>query len=135
MDHTTVAAQRCDSCHDGNFLAYNAQNKGYGGAMHITTSADCKTCHTTTNWTVSHATIHAGITTGCVSCHDNIQAIGKASYAPGHPVTSDACETCHSIDAAFKCAQAYDTLKVYAGLFLEKVSTFFKSVTVDSVFA
>ena len=135
MDHTKVTAQRCDTCHDGNFLAYNAQNKGYGGAMHIITVADCGTCHTTTNWTVSHSQIHAGITTGCVSCHDNIQAIGKASYAPGHPVTSDACETCHSVDLYFKCAQAYDSMINYASVLLQKVTGFFKSVSFDSVFA
>jgi hypothetical protein len=79
---------------------------------------DCASCHTTTNWTVSHAQIHAGITTGCVSCHNGTNAIGKINYSAGHPVTSDACETCHSIDAAFKCASAVDNmLEFFAGLF------------------
>ena len=120
MNHTSVAAQRCDTCHNGSYLAYNANKKP---TDHVPTTADCGSCHTTTNWDVSHAQIHAGITTGCVTCHDGHYALGKSSYAPGHPVTSDNCETCHSIDNSFKCASATDKLLNYAQIWLRKVKT------------
>jgi hypothetical protein len=79
---------------------------------------------------VSHADIHRGITTGCVNCHNGTNATGKINYAPGHPVTSDQCETCHSIDNSFKCADAYDAMTNYAQLMLQKVKNF-----VDTMFA
>lgn len=110
MDHTVVTGQRCDTCHEGSYTNYG---KNFGGAKakpstHIPTTADCGSCHTTQSWLTNHATIHMGVTTGCVTCHNGTYAPGKSSYAAGHPVTSDACETCHSIDNAFKCASAYD---------------------------
>jgi hypothetical protein len=81
---------------------------------HIPTTAECGTCHnvvdkpthTNADWMIPMNVIHNGITTGCVSCHDGTHppAMGKVNYAPGHPATSDACETCHSINASFKCA-------------------------------
>ena len=75
------------------------------------TSSDCGSCHTpkdnpthtVSDWSIPLNVIHAGITTGCVACHDGAHATGKANYAPGHPTTSDACETCHSITNSFKC--------------------------------
>jgi hypothetical protein len=117
MSHPAVSGQRCDTCHSGSYVTgYNAQARSN---THVPIGTmDCVSCHTTTNWTVDHATIHAGITTGCVSCHNGTNAIGKINYAPGHPVTSDACETCHSIDAQFKCASAIDNmLEFFATLF------------------
>lgn len=113
MDHTLVTAQRCDTCHNGNFLAYNAMKKP---KEHIPTIADCVSCHNTKNWDVNHQQLHAGITTGCVACHDGKYAPGKSSYTAGHPITSDACETCHSINNQFKCASALDKLINFAQL-------------------
>ena len=85
---------------------------------HIPTTADCGTCHVTidnpthtnADWHITMDAIHAGITTNCVSCHDGAHhpAMGKSDYAPGHPTTSDACETCHSITNSFKCASLFD---------------------------
>lgn len=100
MNHTSVTAFRCDSCHNGNYRTYSADRKP---TDHIPTTGDCGTCHTTRNWDVSHSSLHAGVTTGCVTCHDGSVATGKSSYA-AHPATSDACESCHSTDANFKCA-------------------------------
>jgi hypothetical protein len=122
MNHAAVGAQRCDTCHNGQYLNYNATAKIQN---HPVTTADCITCHTGVTppvgsgfdpkmWQLDHATIHAGITTGCVSCHDGVIAKGKSFYVAGHPVTSDQCETCHSINAAFKCASLDDFLKNYA---------------------
>jgi hypothetical protein len=125
MNHTSVASYRCDGCHNGSYTTYNAQTKL---TNHIPTVLDCGSCHTTVNWIVSHADIHRGITTGCVGCHDGVHATGKINYAPGHPVTSDQCETCHSIDNAFKCAEAYDAMKNYAQLMLQQVKVFVTSM-------
>ena len=127
MNHAAVTGTTCSNCHNGNYATgYNAQPKD---ANHIPTTGDCGICHTTpapgmnftqASWnTVDHLTIHAGITTGCVTCHNGTIAIGKSNsgYAPGHPVTSDACETCHSVGTTpttpgFKCAQLLNEIKV-----------------------
>ncbi len=115
MQHSTVGNQLCSSCHNNSFLNYGAMGKDQN---HITTTAECSTCHqtvdnpthTNADWLISMNAIHAGITTGCLSCHDGTHhpALGKIDYAPGHPATSDQCETCHSISAAFKCASLID---------------------------
>jgi len=101
----------CTGCHNGTYNNYGAMPKD---SNHVTTTADCGTCHTAkdtpthtnADWSIPLNVIHNGITTGCVSCHDGAHppALGKVNYTPGHPVTSDACETCHSINASFKCA-------------------------------
>jgi hypothetical protein len=57
------------------------------------------------DWSMSIADIHRGITTGCASCHNGVNAKGKINApAPGHPATSEACETCHTINNSFYCA-------------------------------
>jgi hypothetical protein len=122
MDHTKVTAQRCDTCHNGSYLDYGKQ---FGGAKqksptHIPTTADCSSCHSTSSWGTNHAAIHTGVTTGCVNCHNGSYAPGKSSYVAGHPITSDQCETCHSIDNSFKCATAIDkAVQFFAELFLK----------------
>jgi hypothetical protein len=134
MNHAVVAgiSGGCTSCHAGGYLSYNAQKKPQN---HIPTSADCDTCHTipatgssfpVTAWdTVTHDQIHANITTGCVTCHDNVIAKGKAAYTAGHPTTSDNCEQCHSINAAFKCAELVDKSRGFASLFIQKARALF----------
>jgi hypothetical protein len=122
MNHSSVSGQNCDTCHNGSYTIYNAKTKS---ATHIATTVDCKNCHTTANWTVSHTQIHLGVTTGCVTCHNGTYAKGKTAYLPGHPVTSDQCETCHSIDAAFKCAQAYDEAMKYMAKVFTKIKAYF----------
>lgn len=113
MQHSTVSNEPCTTCHNGNYNSYGAMPKPQN---HVPTTAECGSCHTpkdtgslvhdNSDWFVAMDVIHAGIITGCVSCHDgNHQpAMGKINYAPGHPQTSDACETCHSINNTFKCA-------------------------------
>ena len=108
MNHAVVSSQACSTCHNGAFKAYGASGKGSG---HVPTLADCGACHKTTDWSVSIAAIHAGITTNCISCHNNVFAIGKTI---NHPVTSDACETCHSTTANFKCASLDSNTKYAA---------------------
>ena len=117
MSHSSVSGQLCSTCHNGSFTNYGAMGKDMN---HIITTAECGTCHTAkdtgslvhdnSDWMIPLNIIHNGITTGCVSCHDGLHqpAMGKINYAPGHPVTTDACETCHSINNSFRCAGLID---------------------------
>jgi hypothetical protein len=41
---------------------------------------------------------HAGIVSGCASCHNGVYAMGKPS---SHPKTSAPCETCHKSTRSF----------------------------------
>ena len=113
MEHSSVTALRCDSCHNGSFRSYGASGKP---SDHIPTTQDCGVCHKSTgrDWDTNFSQIHAGITTGCVRCHDGRTAKGKIDAPGGHPITSDACETCHSpnnnID--FKCTQIINDPKI-----------------------
>lgn len=108
MTHAKVTGFACSSCHNGSYTAYGAIGQH---PTHIPTISECNTCHTSkdnpthtsADWTVSIEKIHVGVTTGCVTCHNGVSATGKSSYKVGHPVTSDACETCHSISNNFKC--------------------------------
>ena len=118
MNHTSVSGQRCDTCHNGSYTAYGARSKT---PTHIATTGDCNTCHSYTKWDVSHADLHANITTGCVSCHNGTTAVGKSSYSAGHPVTSDNCELCHSINNQFKCASTMDKLQEFASRVVVKI--------------
>jgi hypothetical protein len=121
MTHSTVSGQACSNCHNGSFITYGAMGKD---ANHIVTANDCGTCHVTVDkpthtnadFFIPLSTIHNGITTGCVSCHDGSHppAMGKSNYAPGHPATSDACETCHSINNTFKCASLIEDKQILA---------------------
>jgi hypothetical protein len=130
MNHSVVSGTACSTCHSGAYATgYNAMAKK---TNHVITTAECNSCHavpvpgsnfTLAAWdTVTHEQIHAGVTNGCVNCHDNVIARGKASYTPGHPVTSDNCEQCHSTSAAFKCASALDKLINYAQLTFKKLN-------------
>lgn len=111
MRHTVVTAQRCDTCHNSTYSSVGARAKP---REHIPTTADCVSCHNTNNWDVNTTQLHAGITTGCVSCHDGNYARGKSAYTQGHPITSDNCETCHSVTANFKCATIWDRMRTLA---------------------
>ena len=103
MNHTSVAGQRCDSCHNNSFRGYGAEGKP---SDHIPTTLDCGMCHSSNgDWDADFEDVHRGVTTNCVSCHNGRTATGKSDAPGGHPVTSDACETCHSFANEFKCTQ------------------------------
>ena len=146
MTHSALPnGVRCDSCHNGSYEAYNAHSKADFVSSssnpvlttHMTTTSDCNTCHTPptsgmrfpiTAWqNVSISAIHSGLTLSstCSTCHNGTNATGKNSATTGtggiHPVTSLECGACHSFAASFKCAQAYDIMKNYAFLMIEKV--------------
>ncbi len=86
--------QTCFTCHNGS------RSPALGkSANHIQASNNCVACHTAANtnqytvWTGA-AFDHAGITTGCASCHDG--KIAKAK-TPTHINSSATCESCHTV--------------------------------------
>ncbi len=95
----------CSTCHTGATLGSTVVLGK--PANHVTTSATCETCHSTTNTNTggfanpNPAMSHAGITTGCAACHTGANVgttvttivVGKPAT---HIVTTAACETCHT---------------------------------------
>jgi hypothetical protein len=78
---------------------------------------DCGDCHTPGTFKTGIYD-HAGVTTGCETCHDNVISIGKLDT---HIPTTENCEVCHQpTDASFaqgtyshsgitgNCAQCHD---------------------------
>ena len=101
FDHSTTTAA-CSTCH-GDAVS-TAKTKS---SNHISTTQECSVCHTntTTFANPNPAMNHAGITTGCASCHNGSNAgstvttnvLGKLT---NHITTSLACETCHTSTAS-----------------------------------
>ncbi len=104
--HTSVSANRCDSCHNGSYTS-----EGTTGALgtasysgHVATNGnDCITCHTSaatafTSWSGGKYT-HAATDTNCSNCHNGTTATGLAT-PPHIPVTGIQCSNCHVNTAA-----------------------------------
>jgi hypothetical protein len=92
--HAGIGAGTCISCHGGSFANIDVKP-----ATHITTTAQCDTCHRTTAWkpaTFSHTGVAAGT---CAMCHNGTNATGKP--ASGHVPTTMACDSCHKSTAAW----------------------------------
>ena len=110
---STIGGGGCNTCHNGNIAVGTA-----AFATHITTTAQCDSCHTTGGFTsfaggiMNHAAVGASIhnpagSTGagaCSTCHDNTHAMGKAAYAT-HVNTSAQCDVCHTSLLSFASAQ------------------------------
>jgi len=110
MDHAGAGITTgCASCHTGATLNDSKATVLVGQTTkgpHITTSAPCETCHTSTitpggfaTWTMNHT----GITTGCASCHTgatlgsgNPTVIVGQTTKGQHITTTAPCETCHT---------------------------------------
>jgi len=90
FDHTQALGS-CSTCHYQGGPGVGFKNP----STHIQTDLECDVCHTTLSWGGAVFS-HAGVTTGCASCHDNVHATGvTTTHIPiGTPVT--ACESCHS---------------------------------------
>jgi len=98
-DHTgpDVVGNRCDSCHG---VSATGQTSG-----HPITFVDCGTCHSTSAFSLggvfSHRVVDPTIQP-CSSCHNDnnsINAPGKSSAIPTHPVTIEDCGMCHNTDS------------------------------------
>ena len=97
-----VAAGNCATCHDGRYLAQNAQAKP---VTHISTSEQCDVCHSSlTSWAVAtfdHTLVTPSPAGICSSCHGTT-ALGKPT---SHVPTAQQCDSCHTNFTAFKPAQ------------------------------
>ncbi|HYL00672.1 MAG TPA: hypothetical protein VEU78_05715, partial [Steroidobacteraceae bacterium] len=89
FDHTQALGS-CSTCH-----YQGGPGVGFKGPQHIQTDLECNACHTTLSWGGALFN-HAGVTSGCAACHDNVQATGVTpTHVPiGTPQTP--CESCHS---------------------------------------
>jgi len=97
-DHVGMAspasAGNCSGCHTGQISGVQGKP-----IYHILTTAQCDSCHTSTN--TSNYTTFAGATydhgsigaTTCTSCHNGVSARGKTTT---HITTSSDCGTCHT---------------------------------------
>jgi len=88
----------CEGCHVSQF--FPARPDLIKSASHLPTAQDCDTCHTVAAF-VPSVFSHAGITGGCVSCHDgsadHVAAGARGmTNTPIHNNTSSDCSVCHN---------------------------------------
>ena len=96
-DHITpLSAGNCSTCHNG---AYPGVLGKSSYALHVTTSAQCDTCHTSSN--TSNFTTFLGVVYAhqpadvgnCSTCHNGTTATGKPA---NHVASAAQCDTCHT---------------------------------------
>ncbi len=92
MNHTSVAATSCATCHSGSYP--NGRGKPASHSSGVKATGACSACHKSTTAWLPAGMDHTGITTGCASCHDGVQATGKT--ANHIPTGTIACEICHT---------------------------------------
>ena len=103
--------QPCESCHRSTFTfrAANWDSHRHHRGLRVlpqrhqraranlrptsSTTAACETCHKSTTTFAGARFNHAGITTGCASCHNGTLAPGMP--ANHIPTSVPTCETCH----------------------------------------
>ncbi len=96
MSHAGIASG-CMSCHNGQFSDVKSKP-----TTHVPTGAACETCHAASRFTsfAGVAMNHAGITTGCASCHatgSSFFGVTMKTPPANHiPFGGAACESCHS---------------------------------------
>ena len=87
----------CEDCHNSSIDPINIIP-----ASHPLNTSSCGEagCHSTTQWQVLKPFHHSSQTTNCLSCHDNVIAIGKLDEGEidKHLASTDACEACHNND-------------------------------------
>jgi hypothetical protein len=82
---------------------------------HITTSLDCRECHTTATF-VGGTWVHDASTVGmCDTCHNDVDGVATAKPATGHINTDMQCDTCHSTGAWAPTSFSHDPLGNYPG--------------------
>jgi predicted CXXCH cytochrome family protein len=106
VDHTQVTGT-CLSCHNNALVISTGVVQGKT-TTHVPADNNCQNCHTTLAWRPATAFSHAGITSGCVSCHNGATATGKN---PTHIATTNLCENCHTT-TAFRPALRTDHTQV-----------------------
>ena len=103
FDHSSLAGQSCQSCHNSTLAA------GKGSGHPLTTTA-CGDCHSTTAWQPVLRVDHADVIATCASCHNGLAAAGLPAQ---HPAAGIDCDRCHTT-SAWKPA-AFDHKAVLAG--------------------
>ncbi|MFI4979115.1 MAG: hypothetical protein ACHQIO_02090 [Nevskiales bacterium] len=113
-DHTSgqmVAPNDCSACHTTANWNSNSMPAGH---MPNPANSACTVCHTkapsdyTAATLAANATLHTGITSGCITCHGAPNATAPVFYpnytpkdailSPVHiPTSSTPCESCHAI--------------------------------------
>ena len=112
--HTAVVSLTCQTCHNSGMAWFGVTIKtppgtvgtsGAGNHIPIPSGDNCNTCHANTNYVSFAGTTmnHAGISSGCASCHNGGMAwygvtIKTSTLTPAHiPVAATSvCERCHS---------------------------------------
>ena len=127
MNHAGIV-NGCTTCHNGQTFVGVTPKSKLDATAHMVTSLDCSSCHTSTvNFKVASLTTppvghlpttqvcstchgvggygsgsgvmtHAGIVSGCTSCHNGqvFTGVTPKSKPVNHVPTSMSCETCHS---------------------------------------
>jgi Cytochrome c7 and related cytochrome c len=126
IDHVQALGP-CANCHNNKIAAGKTPN-------HPVTNAPCNSCHfntvtfkggilpantpqvpaatatpstaATTSRMANSKPNHAGLVSGCASCHNGVTATGKR---PNHVVTNAPCETCHKSTVTFAGARMNHT--------------------------
>ncbi len=92
MNHATVTSIACGACHNGSYTSEGTSGAQAKGKGHVTTTADCSTCHkSTTSWSGAVFT-HAATDTNCSSCHNGTAATGMTT-PPHIPTGSSSAAT------------------------------------------
>ena len=94
--HSPVAdTTRCDSCHGVNATGKDAKTN----PDHLTTSLDCRSCHTTASF-IPGGWVHDASTVGrCDTCHITDGGAQRVKPTTGHITTTSQCDECHTTDA------------------------------------
>jgi hypothetical protein len=95
QDPNHPASGDCGGCH-----VTSSFNTGVGKpANHLPTSQPCTLCHSNPNDYSVGTMNHAGITSGCATCHaagSSFANIVPKAPPPTHVPTNKPCETCHA---------------------------------------
>jgi Cytochrome c7 and related cytochrome c len=114
MNHTGISSG-CATCHGGQaFYGVTPVSKG---ANHVPTTADCVTCHASFTSFAGATFSHAGITSGCATCHNGtaFQNVTPVSKPSTHLTTAQDCSICHKSTTAFGPGTAMNHTGITSG--------------------
>ena len=124
MNHTGIASG-CATCHTG--AAFQGVTPVSKPASHVSTTADCSSCHSSFTSFLGATYNHSGITSGCATCHTGTGGVvGKGS---NHIPTSLDCSTCHLSTTAFGPSTAMNHTGISSGCVTCHSGAAFQGVT------
>jgi hypothetical protein len=98
MNHASVSATACATCHNGSFTSENADGRGTAHIPLLGTATACNACHTSqTVWTQRNMD-HGGLNGQCSTCHKGAYVSENAlTFSPTHSagLNPAQCDTCH----------------------------------------